>query len=73
MEESWENELRKYWCIIANETEALLKRECIKNHVQFNDGFKNDLLQTTNKRYDDLISVCEFYPSSTFIKKHFIF
>lgn len=50
METSWQNELRKYWRVIENETEMLLTRDCIKDHMLFNVGFKNDLIKTVNKR-----------------------
>lgn len=51
MEATWVTELRNYWHIIGKETEALLRRDCIKDYMLFNDGFKNDLLETANKRY----------------------
>lgn len=51
MEASWQNELRTYWRIIENEAETLLKHDCIKDDMLFDNGFKVDFLQEANKKY----------------------
>lgn len=54
METSWQNELRKYWRMIENETETLLKHECIKDNMLFDSGFKIDFLKKANEKYYEI-------------------
>lgn len=50
MEASWQYELLKYWRVIENETEMLLTRDCIKDHVLFDPDFKDDFIHKVHKR-----------------------
>lgn len=52
---NWEAELRKYWSMIEEQTEAtlqLIKKDSIRRGLQFDVKFKETFLQLANSRYD---------------------